>query len=185
MDGTDILTVLKAQTGDRTAMVALLREMQAPLLRYVSRLTARPDLAADIVQETLLQIYRKLGSLTEAQLFRAWCYRIASREASRRLRREQPHIHEGLEEAEQAALASDEISPLDATALAQLPKLLDGVSPASRAVLVLHFLEDMKLREVTEVLGVSLGTVKSRLAYGLRTLRERVAQTEIKSEERP
>jgi RNA polymerase sigma-70 factor, ECF subfamily len=181
MDGSEILTVLKAQTGDRAAMAELLREMRAPLLRYVSRLTARPDLAADITQETLLQIYRKLGTLAEARLFRAWCYRIASREAFRRLRREQPHMHESLEDTEQTALATDERSPLDAAALAQLPKLLDGVSPASRAVLVLHFLEDMKLRDITEVLGISLGTVKSRLAYGLRTLRERLTDPELEA----
>jgi len=185
MSGTDILTVLKAQSGDRTAMAVLLREMQQPLLRYASRLTARPDLAADITQEALLQVHRKLGTLSDARLFRAWCYRIASREAFRRLRRERPHMHASLEEAEHAALAAEDVSPLDALERAQLPKLLDNLSPASRAVLVLHFLEDMKLRDITEVLGLSLGTVKSRLAYGLRTLRQRMADPDLKREDTP
>lgn len=54
-----------------------------------------------------------------------------------------------------------------------LAELLDGnvLSPASRAVLVLHFQEDMELAEVAAVLEIPLGTVKSRLAYGLKTLR--------------
>lgn len=182
MDDADILTVLKAQTGDRVAMTALLRGIQAPLLRYVTRLTGDAELAADIVQDALLQIYRKLGGLNEARLFRAWAYRIASREAFRRMRRERAHAHEALEEGAQTVDTED--SPLDAAALAQLPRLLSDVSPASRAVLVLHYLEDMRLRDITEILGLSLGTVKSRLAYGLRTLRERLREPEIKREEK-
>jgi RNA polymerase sigma-70 factor (ECF subfamily) len=46
------------------------------------------------------------------------------------------------------------------------------LSPASRAVLVLHFQEEMPLAHVAAVLGIPLGTVKSRLASGLNTLRE-------------
>jgi RNA polymerase sigma-70 factor (ECF subfamily) len=54
-----------------------------------------------------------------------------------------------------------------------LRELLDSkaLSPASRAVLVLHFQEEMELAEVAAVLEIPLGTVKSRLAYGLKTLR--------------
>jgi RNA polymerase sigma-70 factor, ECF subfamily len=182
MDDADTLTVLKAQSGDRIAMTALLRGVQAPLLRYVTRLTGDADLAADIVQDALLQIYRKLGSLNEARLFRAWSYRIASREALRRLRRERAHAHEPIDEAAHAIGAED--APLDAALLTELPRLLGDVSPASRAVLVLHYLEDMRLRDITEVLDLSLGTVKSRLAYGLRTLRERLREPEIKREEK-
>src|SRR5437868_2139769 len=93
MDDIDILTVLKAQTGDIAAMSALLTGIERPIRRYVSRLTGNADFVPDIVQDALLQIYRKLGNLNEPQLFRAWSYRIASREAFRRLRRERMHAH--------------------------------------------------------------------------------------------
>jgi RNA polymerase sigma-70 factor (ECF subfamily) len=52
-----------------------------------------------------------------------------------------------------------------------LPAALGEVSPASRAVLILHYVHDMKLEEVSDVLAIPLGTTKSRLAYGLRLLR--------------
>jgi RNA polymerase sigma-70 factor, ECF subfamily len=52
--------------------------------------------------------------------------------------------------------------------------VIDGISPASRAVLVLHFTEDLPLPDVAAVLEVPLGTVKSRLAYGLATLRKQL-----------
>ena len=53
----------------------------------------------------------------------------------------------------------------------RLPELLGRVSPASRMVLVLHYLDEMPLQEVADVLGLPLGTTKSRLAYGLAALR--------------
>jgi RNA polymerase sigma-70 factor (ECF subfamily) len=82
------------------------------------------------------------------------------------------------------------VEETDDTVLASLPapdapptnellaELLDGdvLSPASRAVLVLHFQEEMQLDEVAAVLEIPLGTVKSRLAYGLKTLRRYLAE---------
>jgi RNA polymerase sigma-70 factor (ECF subfamily) len=53
-----------------------------------------------------------------------------------------------------------------------LPELVSNLSPACRAVLVLHYFEEMPLNEVADVLGIAVGTVKSRLAYGLARLRE-------------
>jgi RNA polymerase sigma-70 factor, ECF subfamily len=55
-----------------------------------------------------------------------------------------------------------------------LPQLVGELSPHSRAVIALHYLEEMTLEEVAAVLGVPVGTVKSRLAYGLNQLRRRV-----------
>jgi RNA polymerase sigma-70 factor, ECF subfamily len=54
-------------------------------------------------------------------------------------------------------------------------RVTEGVSPASRAVLVLHFQEDLPLSEVAAILAIPLGTVKSRLAYGLATLRRHLS----------
>ena len=60
--------------------------------------------------------------------------------------------------------------------LDQLPGHLAAVSPASRLVLVLHYLQGLTLDEVADVLALSPGTVKSRLAYGLATLRQRLGR---------
>lgn len=69
---------------------------------------------------------------------------------------------------------SAEPSLKESDLLEHLPGLLDRVSPASRAVLVLHYLQEMSLQEVADVLGLSLGTAKSRLAYGLASLRRMI-----------
>jgi len=56
----------------------------------------------------------------------------------------------------------------------EIPKLLSNISPASRAVLILHYLDEMSLNETAEILDISLGTAKSRLAYGLDSLRQKI-----------
>src|SRR5437762_8109841 len=80
------LLVLLAQTGDRTALEQLLRNCHAPLRRYITRL-AGTDLADDILQETSIQIFRKLPFLREPAVFHAWTLRIASRIAITHLKR--------------------------------------------------------------------------------------------------
>jgi RNA polymerase sigma factor (sigma-70 family) len=62
----------------------------------------------------------------------------------------------------------------DPELLRLLPALLEQVSPASRAVLSLHYLKGMTLREVADVLEISLGAAKARLGYGLSILREKM-----------
>ena len=80
------LLVLLAQTGDRGALEQLLRDTYAPLRRYITRLVGAA-LADDILQETSLQIFRKLPFLREPAVFRPWTLRIASRIAFSHLKR--------------------------------------------------------------------------------------------------
>ena len=70
------LLVLLAQTGDRAALEQLLRETHAPLYRYIIRLVGAA-LVDDVLQETSLQIFRKLPFLREPAVFRPWAFRIA------------------------------------------------------------------------------------------------------------
>jgi RNA polymerase sigma-70 factor (ECF subfamily) len=179
VDGLDVmnakqetLLVLRAQAGDRAALEEVLKIVQEPLYRYIYRLVGEHTLAQDILQEVFIRIYRKLGWLNEPELFRPWAYRIASREAFKHLRREKRWKEQVRdEEVLEAIPARDVEDPLTSELIAHLPQLIAGLSPASRAVLILHYLEEMPLTEVADVLGIALGTVKSRLAYGLENLR--------------
>jgi RNA polymerase sigma-70 factor (ECF subfamily) len=162
------LLVLLAQTGDRSALEQLLHEAYAPLRRYITRL-AGADLADDILQETSLQIFRKLPFLREPAVFRAWTFRIASRIAFTHLkhaRRWQP-----LDDAPPENLTTPNPS-LDVPTDEAFLTLLDRVSPASRAVLLLRYQHDLSLEESAAVLEIPIGTAKSRLHYGVTTLRK-------------
>ena len=162
------LLVLLAQAGDKAALEQLLHNIYPTLRRYITRL-ADADLADDILQETSIQIFRKLQFLREPAVFRPWSFRIASRIAFshlKRARRWQP-----IDDAAPEQLTALNPSPGEPSDQAFLT-LLDRVSPASRAVLLLHYQHDLSLEESAAILGIPLGTAKSRLHYGVTTLRK-------------
>ena len=160
---------LQARFGDRQALEELLGILQQPLYRYIRHLVLDDHLAEDILQEVFVLIYQNLRWLHQPRYVRAWAYRIASREAFRTLKRER-RLGVYMEDEEEGA---DIPAPegLDPDLAIQLPQMLDQISTASRTVLVLHYMSGLPLAEVAAVLGIPLGTVKSRLAYGLKILR--------------
>lgn len=175
----EIQWVLRAQSGDTEALNTLLNAVQEPIYRYIASLVNDEHLAYDILQEVFLLVIRKIYWIKDARAFRPWIYRIASREAFRSFRRERripeqpldPGLLESVHEVPIVSLTDQEMAE-------GLTKLLDQVSSASRAVLSLHYLHGMTLREVADILEISVGTAKSRLSYGLATLREKLSANE-------
>ncbi len=164
----ETLLVLLAQTGDRAALEELLHRVHAPLRRYITGLVG-PALADDVLQETAFQIFRKLSFLREPAVFRPWTFRIASRIAFSQLKRDRRW--EPLD-----AAPSEPLTTLDPN-LGEPPDqafltLIDRVSPASRAVLLLHYQHDLSLEETAAILEIPIGTAKSRLNYGVSALRK-------------
>ncbi|MCM3880757.1 MAG: sigma-70 family RNA polymerase sigma factor [Vicinamibacterales bacterium] len=161
--------VLRAQCNDREALEALLRSVQPSLRRYLSSLAGATD-ADDLLQDVLVIIIRRIGTLDDPKLFRPWSFRIASREAFRHLRKRRLWQGRHEDDTELGELPMPETAPTGE----RLRELLatDTISPASRAVLILHFEEELTLLEVSAILDIPLGTAKSRLWYGLRSIRK-------------
>lgn len=169
----EIWWVLQAQSGSREALNELFRSVQEPLFRYLVSVVNERQLAEDILQEVFIRIYRKLRWLREPEAFRAWCYQIATREAFRFLKRERLWKEQVRDESVLNVLPASE--PVYSPELIErLPELIRDLSPASRAVIVLYYLHEMSLGETAAVLDIPVGTVKSRLAYGLESLRREV-----------
>ena len=157
--------VLRAQSGDREAFDQLLRIVEAPLHRYIAAIA--PADGEDVLQEVLITIVRKIRWLSDPSLFRAWAYRIASRAAFRALRKRRSRAEDELQDVYTESVAYDDpwLRERIATETQRLP-------PASRAVVLLHYMEEMPLSEVAAVLDINIGTVKSRLAAALARLRK-------------
>lgn len=152
-----------AQRGDPLAMAALVRAV-APSLGRICGSIALAD-GDDAMQETMIQLLKHLRSLREPAALRGWLRRIAVREALRLARaraRQIPSTHV----AEQA---SDDRSGLRLEVVETLRRL----SPDQRAVLVLRDLEGFTEVEAAALLGVEVGTVKSRLHRARRAFRDR------------
>jgi len=170
------LLVLAAQDGDASAFERLVRQWDAPLRRYAGRLTGRADAAGDIAQETWLAVARGIRRLDDPARFRAWAFRIAhhkSADWANRQRREREAVA-GLPAPGEASAPTDEI--------ALLRREIDALPAESRAVLALHYLEGFSVAEISEVLAIPSGTVKSRLHNARERLRERLERAMVKGD---
>jgi RNA polymerase sigma-70 factor (ECF subfamily) len=170
------ILVLLAQSGDREAIDELLRSVQQPLWRFILRFIANEHLAEDILQDVFWIIYKKIRWLSDPAVFIAWAYRIASRECFRRIKKEARWRDQVRDDDVIARLPASPEPVFDSDLIDRLPDLLGNVSPASRAVLILHYLDDLSLNETAEILDISPGTAKSRLAYGLASLRKQLSE---------
>ena len=162
--------VLRAQCDDREALELLLRSVQPSLRRYLCRIVGESH-ADDVLQEVLITVNRKLKLLHAPELFRPWAYRIATRHSFRYLKKERRWPEQVKDESVLEAVVRPETQSIE---LLQDLLRLDMISPASRAVLALHFEEELPLPEVAAILGVPLGTAKSRLAYSLAAIRKQL-----------
>jgi len=167
----ETMLVLRARCDDREALELLLRQICPVLRKYVATLVGAQD-ADDVLQDAVVQICRNVTWLERAECFRAWAYRICSRLPFRHLRnrrkaRERLAAETTLDDLEAPPIAGGDVHTVLDTVLEQ-----PALSPAIRAVLLLHFREEMPLAEVAAVLEIPLGTVKSRLSFGLQSMRK-------------
>jgi RNA polymerase sigma-70 factor (ECF subfamily) len=172
------LLIALVQRGDVAAFEKLLARLHRPLRSYVTRMVG-VLLAEDVLQEISLKIYRQVKHLREPKAFRAWVYRIATRIALVHLKREkrQQTFEAELEVINVVpAFTLQEQQELDSGFL----DLVDQVSPASRAVLLLHYQQHLSLEETAAILEIPLGTAKSRLSYGVATVRKFIREKDKK-----
>lgn len=162
----------RAQLGDRGALEDLLVALQPQLGDHVRGIMRDDDRAADVLQDVLLIICRRLGTIRETRWIRAWAYRIATREAFRAVRRSRRRPEEPLDDLSEFPESPGGQPETDhAELLAELPAKLAGVPAGAQVVLRMHYLLSLTQVEIAEALEIPLGTVKSRLAYGLMCLR--------------
>lgn len=162
----------RAQLGDRGALEELLRGLQPQLGDHIRGIVRDDDRTADVLQDVLLIICRRLGTVREARWIRAWAYRIATREAYRSVRRSRRRPEEFLDDLSDFPDSPGGEPEIDhAELLAELPAKLAAVPAGAQVVLRMHYLLSLTQVEIAEALEIPIGTVKSRLAYGLMCLR--------------
>jgi len=165
--------VALAQNGDRDALEVLLRRVYRPLRGFVTPLVGASH-ADDVLQEIALIIVQHLRYLRHPAAFRSWAFRLASRRAFRYLQRERRWTRLETDPDVIASLPAPE--PLPETLEPGLLARIEQVSPASRAVLLLHYQQQLSIEETALVLDIPVGTAKSRLAYGVSVLRKLLNQ---------
>ncbi len=170
----DQLPVLAAKAGDPAAWDALFRRYQLPLYVYVFELVHNEQASLDIVQETFISAVRHISGLREEAKFGGWLFGIAHQKCTQRWRK-QTREETALEEVG-AASPEFEAAPDDLLIRQEheeeFMRLLNQLPAAQRSVLLLYFLEDFSVDQISEITDAAVGTVKSRLHYAKKALRK-------------
>jgi RNA polymerase sigma-70 factor (ECF subfamily) len=152
------------------AMAQLYREHRLPIARYVLRRVADRGEAEDIVAEVFLTMVRCLPRYRQRGApFRAWLYRLATDQIGRWARRRRRRMVRQLNDeiGQQASAAQQDQAELLRLGLAALPARF-------QSVLSLHYLEELSIAEIAQILRCAEGTVKSRLCRGRDMLRTKL-----------
>ena len=163
--------VERAQAGDHEAFGDLVAVSYRRLYGIANLILRDPDRAQDAVQEALVLAWRHMRALRDADAWDAWLYRLTVRscyKTARNARRRdviELHVEPDLDPVA-IADASWSVDERD-----RLNRALDRLPLDQRAVMVLHFYVDLPLSEAAAVLGIPVGTAKSRLHRGLEAMR--------------
>ncbi len=184
--------VAELKAGSEDAYCRLIAQYHQPIYGLVYRILDDPSDAPDTTQEVFLKVVRGIQSFNGASSLKTWLYRIAVHEASNRRRwwfrhkrREKSlafpaeHDTEGFAVACDAEMVIDEAaSPLEMVLQrelrAKVEQALKAVPEPYRTTVILRDLEDLSYEQIAEVMEISSGTVKSRLARGRQALRKRL-----------
>jgi RNA polymerase sigma-70 factor (ECF subfamily) len=175
--GIDVALVDQAVRGELAAFNQLVVRHQDHLFGLVYRLVPDRDQAADVVQETFLSAYRNLGSFRGGSV-KSWLGRIAVNAAmdlqrARRRRPSQPYPE--LEDESWQPPAAEDVEPEHKALAGERSRVLAAALAAlpfdQRTCIVLYDVQGYDYGEIARIMGVSLGTVKSRIHRGRLALR--------------
>ncbi len=155
------------QEGDLDALRLIVERYQGSLYRLGLRVLGEAEAARDLAQDVFVRIYERRRQYRPELPFEPWLFRVAvnlARSGQRR-RRERP-AGDDLPEVGTPPVAESAL--LDEERRARVRAALARLQPIHREVLGLRFESEFSLAQIGEVLGLSLGTVKSRLHRGLQ-----------------
>ncbi len=161
--------------GEVAAFQTLIERYHDPLMRFLIRLMGGRAAAEDAFQETFLQLHQSLDSFDPSRRFKPWLFTIAAnkgRDALRRkARRPTVSLSAGIDDAGDRSfvdLMEIDLPPVDADLQSaetaeRVQRAVDRLSPRQREILLLAYFQRMSYAQMSEVCGIPLGTVKSRL----------------------
>ena len=157
-----------AQAGDPAALERVLRELQPDIRRYARRQCHRTSSIEDVVQEALIVLYRRMGSVRDPLAVAGWVFRVVSRLCMLPvlgLIRGAEALSERHEAAHFAQMPQDDLR-------IDLVRALESLPAIYREVILLRDMEQLTIGEVADRLAITREACKSRIHRGRALLRE-------------
>ena len=170
----DRIYVIQAQLGDDDAFMRLVDHYSGRLLYYIRRLLEDADRSDDVLQEVWLTVYKKINTVRDASAFSVWLYRTARNRAIRVLRDQSRYVF--VEQYDESVLIDDNRESWLFDDINKLHRVLTTLSPEQKEAIVLRFFEEMSYRQISDIMGCSIGTVRSRIHYAKQELRKKMKE---------
>jgi RNA polymerase sigma-70 factor, ECF subfamily len=176
--------IKQVKKGDQAAFEDVVMYYQDKIYQHVLRMLGNSHEAEDIAQEAFIRAYVNIHSYDENRKFSTWLYRIATNLTIDRIRKRKPDYYldaevkgtDGLDMYSQLAvddkLPEDELEGLELQKYIQ--KQIAQLPPKYRSIIMLRYLEDFSLQEISDILDIPIGTVKTRIHRGREALRKKL-----------
>jgi RNA polymerase sigma-70 factor, ECF subfamily len=166
--------VERARSGDLDAFSDLARDSLTRLYAVATLILRDPYRAEDAVQESLLHAWQHIEALRNPEAFEAWLRRITVRACYKAAKKERRRVSVEVPEVPDPQTPG-ELDPSDWIGDREhLFEAMGRLPVDQRAVMVVHYYLDLPLAQAAEILGIPVGTAKSRLHHGLTALRRSV-----------
>ena len=175
------------KNGDMTAFDLLVKRYQKPVVNYLYRLTGNFALAEDIAQESFLMLYRKAKLFHSAGCFKPWFYKIVTNLCNQELRKKkflfshQEIVSDDMIEFQKINSQSPSQKIEEKEIQSQIRHLINSLPKKQRIAVTLHIFEEFTYQEIADILNCSIGTVKSRIHYGLQSIKEKAVRMNLLS----
>ena len=163
MRDADPRTLERARRGELPAFEQLVREFQADVYRFAWHVTRDRDLAEDVTQEAFLRAYRFIDGFRGDRKFGSWLFSITRNCAMDAMRRLRFPLAHDLDHEVEGSIS-------DASAHAELEAALRAISEEHREAFLLVEVFGLSYQEASDVLGIAVGTVKSRMFRARKAL---------------
>lgn len=165
--------VIRAQAGDRQAFVDAVRRIEQDLYAVARTIVRKPEDCADALQEAIYKAFRSLASLKQPEYFKSWMTRILINECYQLLRATSKVII--MEEIPETVSQKDQIEQSVLQHM-ELEEVMNDLNYKLRIVTVLHYLQDMSILEIAQVLDISENAVKARLFRARKLMSRRMQE---------
>lgn len=177
----------KSKAGDRLAFAELVEIYKDKINSLAYRMLGNAQDAEDITQETFMRIYANLHRYDEQYKISTWIYRIANNLCIDKIRKRRVRSNQFSLDAEITGTDGLDLyntmrdtDPLPEQQVIQyelqdrIREAMLSLTPKYRTIMILRYLEDLSLQEISEIVGLPVATVKTRVHRGREALRKRI-----------
>lgn len=185
MERTEVLLIEDLRAGDMTALAVIVEKYKRLVYRLAFQITKNHEDANDVMQDTFLKVYESIHSFRNESAFETWLYRIVVNQAINLVKRRERRREAPLSGTTETQIRSElkrasnlrnnpHLSVERKELQRQVTQAVNSLPMKHRMVVILHEFEGLTHPKIASILNCSEGTVRSRLHYARKKLRERL-----------